>query len=324
MRAKKFLSTIFLGFTLMTPWSAFALTGPSVTLSLNPTNPNPNELVSVSVSAYEFNIDMSKISWTVDGKKTQEGTGLKSITLTAPANGKTTNVSVSVTTPASLIIQKSIAISPADIDLIWEVVDGYAPPFYKGKVLPVKESSIRVMAMPNVKLSSGKSSQPGDFVYVWKKDGENLAGQSGFGKNSLFFTNQILDTQNQIDVSASNGSKQVLGTITIKPFAPDLVFYEDDSNLGIKYQKALNSGDSLKNLRLAIVAEPYNLLKDFKENANAKIDWTVNNQKFAAQTKNEIILNTANTSGVSVLASYNETNRLFRNFSGNLNLSIRK
>lgn len=313
----------FIG-ALFGPLSVLALTGATVSLSVSPTNPSPNETVQVSVSALEFNIDLSKISWSVNDKEVKSGVGEKSLSLEAPANGKSTVVAVTVTPPGSLPIEKSLTISPGDIDLIYEVIDGYAPPFYKGKVLPIKQSSVRVVAIPNVKSSTGSVSPSSGFVYTWRKDSENQASQSGFGKDSIFFVNQILDTSNRIDVSASNGLKKVDGSIIVTPFAPEIIFYEDDSDTGVKYQRALQSNLSMKAGRLAIVAEPYYLLKQFKGNSDTVIDWTVNNQKFTAQQKNEIILNTANQTGsMSIGASYNETKRLFRNFAKNISVTIK-
>jgi hypothetical protein len=305
--------------------AGFALTtDPNLSLSINPTNPDPGVMVSATVSANEFSVDLSTITWSVDGKKVNEGKGLKLFSFQAPANGKSMTVTAKVVTPARLTLEKSITISPAGMDILWEVVDGYAPPFYKGKVLPIKQSGVRVVAMPNVKLANGKSAQAGDFVYMWKQDGENMVSQSGYGKNSFFFSNQILNADNQINVSATNGSKQLSGFITLVPFTPEILFYENNPDLGVQYQKALVTNTGLQTARLAVVAEPYNLLRDFKTNANAKIDWMVNNQKFTAQSKNEVILSTANISKLSLSASYNETDKLFRNFNSSVDLNIRK
>lgn len=326
MQLSKFIKIGAVAYLFIAPIFIFAQAteiSKTVEMSMSPQNPSPGETVTFGISAYEFNVDLSNVVWSVDGKVVKSGVGIKSFSLTAPANGKSSVVSVSITPKNEAPITRSITISPSDIDLIYEVLDGHVPTFYRGKVLPIKQSQIKIVALPNVKTVSGGQARAKDFAYTWRKDGENAPSQSGFGRNSLIFSNQILDTGNTVEVSATNGLKTVVGTIDITLFEPEIVFYELDLVSGIKYQRAFKSGEYIKQSKLSLIAEPYFLSKGFMTNNDIKTSWYVNGQLATSVAKNNVILNTATTAGrVDVSFEYNDTKKLFRNLKKAFNLNI--
>lgn len=327
MKVSKLLKWGVAGYLFLAPFLIFAQVSgleQSFNLSVSPQNPGPRELVSFSVSAFEFNIDLANIVWSVDGKSVKSGTGEKSFSFTSPENGKSSTVSVVVTPKGGSPIQKSMTISPADMDLIYEVIDGYTPPFYKGKTLPIKQSQLRVVAMPNVKTVSGGYAKAKDFVYTWRKDGENIPSQSGFGRNSLILSNQILDTGNTVEVAATNGIKKVDGSLEIVTLEPEIVFYELSLATGVKYQKAIVSGETISQPKLSLVAEPYFLSKNIQKNNDIVTTWKLNEQPASPVSKNNLIINTAAATGtVNVMFEYNDTRKLFRNFKKSLSLILK-
>ena len=67
--------------------------------------------------------------------------------------GPDTNTTFEVIiTPVGTIenIIKQFSVSPSEIEVMWESVDGYAPPFYKGKVLPISGSLISYILIKEI------------------------------------------------------------------------------------------------------------------------------------------------------------------------------
>lgn len=297
----------------------------SFDIKTNPANPAPNETVFLSVSALEFNMDLSNISWTVDGKPKDSGIGKKSISVTAPANGKSMTILVKIVPNIGGALENSITISPSDVDIIWEAVDSYVPPFYRGKALPLKQSEVKVVAVPNIKSSTGVLKPASSFVYTWKKDGKNFPASGGYGKSSFSFVNQILDKQNRIEVSLTDGTKSANGAFSFLPYEPEILFYENDQLKGPQYQKSFKDGDIFTDkARLSVLAEPYFLSKNFKSNNNIKGVWKLNGREFSSKIKNGLVINTRETTGlINVYFSYEDKEKLFRNFNKSIGINLR-
>lgn len=307
--------------SVLVPSAANAL---SFNIKMSPENPAPNQTVFLSVSALEFNMDLSNISWTVDGKLKDSGIGKKSISITAPANGKSAVVSVKVVPSIGGLLEQSITISPSELDIIWEASDSYVPPFYRGKALPISQSIVKVAAIPNIKSGTGALKPASAFVYSWKQDGKNVPASSGYGKSSMSFANQILDKQNKIEVSLTDGTKTAGGSITVTPFTPEILFYEDLQLEGTSYQKALNLIEETNKQKITIVAEPYFLSKNFKGNNEIKTVWKLNSQEVKSSLKNALIINTSSTTGiVNVYFGYDDIRKLFRDFDDSINLNVK-
>ncbi len=310
---------------LIIPFFTFAQNiATSFNLNVSPANPAPGESVSVSVSSSQFNIDLANISWSLDGKVVSSGIGEKTFSLKAPVGGKTSVVLVTVTPSKGQSIEKSVNISSGDLDLIWESVDGYTPPFYRGKTLPIKQSVIKIVAIPDVRSSSGSNAKINDFVYSWRKDGSNMAGQSGLAKNSFQFANQILDQNNRIDVSATNGTKTVENSMIITPFTPEIVFYKFDQDKGMSaLEKAFTDTVNVSNQpRYTIAAEPYFLKKNFLKDKNVTFTWKLNNQEAKAGVKNNLGIVTSNKGMISLQLNYDEGDKLFRAINGGLRIFV--
>lgn len=309
---------------LVNPFFSFAQNSiDTITIATSPTNPEPGQSVTASVSALQFNIDLAKIVWSVGGKTLLSGQGVRSVSFAAPAAGKSATLSVTVTPQGGTAVTRSIEIAVGGtVDLIWESVDGYTPPFYRGKTLPIKQSTIKVVAMPQVKTATGASSKPGDFVYTWRKDGKNMAGQSGLGDNSIVFMNQILDTGNRIDVSATNGAHTVSESIAINLFNPEIIFYQYDQVKSMPhYEKSFVSNSTISQPRLTLVAEPYFLARDWESNSGTTLNWTINRTPAKAGEKNTLGIITAK--GISdVEVEYKESQKLFRDIKSAVRFTV--
>ena len=130
--------------------------------------------------------------------------------------------------------------------LLWQANDSYVPPFYRGKALPTSDSEVKVVAMPEIKTSSGIVS-PKDMTYTWKKDYTNNQDGSGYGKNFFLYTNDYLDNSNNIDVIASTIDQKYSSeaSIDIGIAQPKILFYKNDINLGTLWEQALSNGHKI-------------------------------------------------------------------------------
>lgn len=321
VRTWRQLAGITLGLLVSTVLHAQVAT---VSVTWNPTTPSAGEMVVVSASAYEFDVNLANISWSVDGKVKESGVGKKSLSLTMPAGGKALTVSVKVTPQGGAAIEKTVSISSSQIDMMWESIDGYAPPFYRGKTLPISQGQVKVVAVPSATAANGSLISGKTYSYNWTQDGQNYPGQSGFGKSSYVFGNRLLEKTNQVAVNASNGTNRASSAIVIAYATPKIMLYENDARSGVTlYQTALGGNIATKQTKLNIVAEPFFLPKDFLANADTVMKWTLNNQEVKGVTKNNLVINTSTTTGnVSLGFSYNETKKLFRSFNSSLNINV--
>lgn len=304
---------------VLSPADALAL---SFSISMTPESPRPNETVFLSVSALEFNMDLSTISWSVDGKAATAGVGKKNFSVVAPANGKTMKIDVKVVPNIGGTAESSIVIAPAEIDLLWEATDSYVPPFYKGKALPITQSEVKVVAMPNIK-SGGSLKSARSFVYTWQKDGKNIPNANGLGKSSYKFANQILEKSNRVSVSASDGASSVASAVTLDLFSPEIIFYETDRAGLVRYQEAYGVARNVPQSRLSLVAEPYFLSSNFKTNNDIKTVWKLNDQEVKPASKNNVVINAATTTGsVDVYFAYDDVRKMFRDFNKTVGLNV--
>lgn len=311
---------------LFIPAISFAqVTNYSISLKQSPTEPKPGENVVFTVSAFEFNVDLSNISWKIDGKVVSSGQGIKTFSTAAPENGKTKTVGVTVIPTGGLPINKGVTLASAEMDMLWQSLDGYTPPFYRGRTLPVSQSQVKVVAIPVVKNANGTFAKPSDFVYSWRRDSKNAPASSGIGKNSLGFANQTLETTNRVDVSATNGVRVITGAVILKYLNPEIIFYKNDLATGTQYNKALVSGYTLpKTQSLHLVAEPFFLPADFKTNGNVSMQWKLNDQSVnSSNEKGHIIINSAGLDSLAVGFTYDDSTRYFRTFDQRLNLSFK-
>src|SRR6185295_8034931 len=126
--------------------------------------------------------------------------------------------------------------------LLWQATDSYVPPFYKGKAMPSPDSTVKVVAMPEVK-SGSTYINPQNMVYTWQQDYTNSQDGSGYGKNSFVYTTDYLEDSNTISVLASTTDEQhsSQASVNIGMTEPKILFYKNDTNLGTIWENALGN-----------------------------------------------------------------------------------
>jgi hypothetical protein len=220
-------------------FSVLAVSPSSISMSVVPPNPAPNESVTITLSSYAANLDSVSISWFVNGKSVLSGIGKKSYSTSVGSTGSRTTVLAKIALPDGEI-DKSIILSPSVMILLWQATDSHVPPFYKGKALLPSESEVKIVAMPEIKTSAGFTS-PKNMTYTWKKDYTNVASAGGYAKNSYTFTNDYLDDTNNIEVTASTLDQRYSASenINITSTLPKISLYKKDPLLGTIWENAI-------------------------------------------------------------------------------------
>ncbi len=243
-----------------------------VEISANPSNPNPGEDVSVALESYSTDLNSASIVWIVGGKNYAQGVGLKSVSIPAPALGKTTQVSVVIKTIEGKEVRKIISIKSGSVDIVWES-EGYTPPFYKGKALYAYENPIRLIAVPHLAGSNETELDPRTLVYKWKANDKVIQDQSGYGKRVLSIKEEIpRPLEIEIEVTTANGSQKGFANLRLEPADPSISFYEDNPLYGVLYNKAIVDRFSLSNQEISIRAVPYTF-----NLSSLKYLWSINN-----------------------------------------------
>ncbi len=248
-------------------------------VEFSPEHPGPNTKVSAQVISYTFDVNRSTIAWILNGKVTGNG---KSFSFTTGELGSKTNLTVSIITPDNHALSKNFSFQSAEVDLLWET-PGYVPAPYRGKILPVSQSLIKVIAIPQ-----GIKTAASRLIYEWKRNGKNLPSSSGFAKSVFtFYGAETGEESIEVRVSTSDESVVAVNSILIKINEPKILFYEDLPFEGPQYQKELGENFTLAKKELALRAEPY----FFSKRALQKFsyEWQINNKQVEKGQKPNLI-----------------------------------
>ncbi len=248
-----------------------------VALTINPTYPAPNQSVNATLSSFAVNLDKANISWSMNNKETLSGIGKKTFSFNTGDVGSSSVLSVRMNTLDGQNIVKTITITPTEVDMLWEAPDSYVPPFYKGKALVPSQGTFKVVAMPNLMTSIGKSSAS-NLSYTWTKDGNGQPNSSGWGKSYFIFKNNYLEKSNNIEVAISDitGNTSVSGSINLRTSIPKIIFYEKDLSLGTKWENSLGNFFTINPNGEILVAEPYFFSPKDITSDNLVFDWSLN------------------------------------------------
>ena len=263
----------------------------SVSVSIAPEFPESGKEVTLTLTSYSTDLNRAQFSWSVDGKIVKTGIGEKEITLVAPASGQTKTVFVTATLVSGTVVEKNIPITPQDVDLLVESLDGYTPPFYKGRSLPIREGLVKVSAIPHF----ANVDDSKDAVYNWNQNTKPLPDFSGYGKRYFVYKNAFLNSTDTISVVASSrtgfssGKKQKI----INLYIPKVLLYEDHPSQGLLTNKALTNEFPITSSEATLVAIPYFATPRIYGNPladNLAYTWSINSSETTPTEKNRITL----------------------------------
>lgn len=260
-----YLSTslkVFIGLGFLLPFLVYGQVNPfesSVEISITPENPGNNTEVTANLFTNSFNQDSAYIAWALNGQVLTEGIGNKTFRFDT-GNSSNPILLEAIIEPreSSEIIRKSITITPAHVDIIWES-EGYTPPFYMGKSHIIVQSKVFFTALPNIQIN-GTPVSHSELIYTWSKDGKVLTNHSGYGRRTMVHELDFLSRPFTLSVEVSTRDRSVTAqkSMFINPREPQLVFYVEDPLEGLQLETGYTRGSiPMRGQELWIQAVPY-------------------------------------------------------------------
>ncbi len=294
-----------------------------IMVTVSPRNPEPYQDVTISLSSYATDLNKAIITWNMDSKIILSGTGKINYTFKASGPNSTNNFSIIIKPVGSAnTITKKVSISPSEIDLLWESIGGYTPPFYKGKALPTRGGKIKMVAIPNTEtITSGN----GNISYSWKNNDNAEVDSSGYNKDYYVFKNDLFDSSNDITVTASSVEENYSAEkeMVIQTYSPRLIFYKRSPTEGILYNNALETESTLVEDEVTLVAIPYFLPLLGNEN-KFSYNWKINGEQIKTPSKkSELTVRPESRGGyANINLIIENAGELFQKVSNQLKLNI--
>lgn len=288
-----------------------------------PNNPQPYSDVTINLTSYATDLNKAIIMWTGDSGTILSGIGETSYSFKTGGPNTSNVFNIKITPVGSMnTINKKVVINPSEVDAIWESVDGYTPPFYKGKALPTSGSTIRVVAIPN---TDTIKSGVGSMAYIWSNTNETKLDASGYNKNSYTFKNNMFNNTNEVKVVASSvsGNYGAESTIEIPIYPSKVLFYKKSPTEGVLYNKNLDNNYIVSEDEMTIVAAPYFLATKGVE-YNFNYNWNINGDPIKTpKEKTELTIRPTSRGGYADISITIESiSDLFQKVIGQLKLTL--
>ena len=272
-----------------------------LTLDVSPQYPAPYQTLTITPSSTVFNISSASLTVTVNGATFYKGSGGAAIAVPLSGPGSTTNISV-VATAAGQTYTKKLSIHPAAVALVVEPVST-THPFYAGKALVPSQGRVRLIAIADLRSSSGQAISPSNLVYTWSLGAQVLDGDSGIGRSVLDAAapERYRDADVSVVVSSQDGSLVAKAETTISPVDPITRVYEEDPLLGPLFDTALSNTFKMSSAEDTFLGVPYYFSN------TPTLSWSVNGTDSGTQS-DITVRSTGNGSGTATVAfSANDT-----------------
>jgi hypothetical protein len=309
--------TLLLGLSAMYIAHAQIGTTDPLTLTINPDYPRPYQIITVTPDSTLIDLSASTVSFSVNGKVVQTGSGGESASIAVGGPGTVTNITVTATNNGQKYT-KSISIHPADVSLIVEPTSTNHP-FYEGASLIGSEGRVRIIAVPDLRNAKGIQISSDNLVYTWKNADQILQSSSGIGKSVLTATAPVRYRDTTITVTVSSQDSSVVGqaSIAITPRDPLIRVYENDPLLGPLFDTALSNSVTIAGSEDTYRAVPYYFT------SIPSLTWTVNGT--ASQTGQDITVRPAgNGQGSAVLGVSGSSGTLGQTANSTLSITFGK
>jgi len=167
-----------------------------------------------------------------------------------------------------------------NINFSWQAVNSYTPSFYEGRALPGEQSSIKVIATPEIKNQNDNTK----LYYDWYVNSISVSNASGVGKNVFKFDLDQLENNNTLELKIyQDETKNTFLSnkkLVISAYEPDLLMYKINDNSLIMYSNNINKkyknytmvkGDNIK-----VLAEPFYFSIRNSNDQNVSFYWSQN------------------------------------------------
>ena len=259
---KKILISCILFFSVTTYTQA--QTAAALTADIVPQNYQPNEQVTINLRSFSIDVDRQLIIWTIDNKVVQEGVGKKRFVTTAPPLNEVKRITIQVGN-----VQRVVTLRTKRFEIYTESIDGYTPPWYRGKSKIAEESAVRAVLISDTFPINNTNNSA---LYRWKRGNAIDSAQSGAGRQAFVVPLSPFDAQTAISVTFDGREKEIF----IRPSPTQISLYENSPLFGTRFNEALQNKISLKKDDLTFEVVPWFFSLGTFENKNMSFVWTVN------------------------------------------------
>ncbi|MEX2514566.1 MAG: hypothetical protein WD335_00325 [Candidatus Paceibacterota bacterium] len=311
---------------VVTGQSIFSPSTDTIGLSQSPRFPEPNETITLSVVSRVINLNNKQTVWQIDGETVSSGTGVLEIDVELGGSGETTQVDFRVIVEGE-VVQRTANLSPVDVNLVWEAIESYTPPFYGGKALNPGWGKIRITALPHVYREDGQLYDAQNLIYKWEYNGLVHGDDSGRGKDS-FLINTVPRRGNRVtvEIETLDGNMVARRSVGLPISEPEIVLYPYNILFGPQGNLALDNTQELNtDEEIELIAYPYFYLTDSDVADFIEYHWRMNGESLTPPEDKNII-RLRRQSGVSGEARIDvrvqDTSSIFSTKSAGVNLQF--
>jgi hypothetical protein len=251
-----------------------------LSLTLSPSYPRPFQTITVTPESSVIDLASSDLTFTVNGAVVFEGSGKETVSVTVGGAGETTTITVTAVNQGQTYTA-SVAIRPADVALVMEP-QSESHAFYRGGSLLAGEGKLRIVAVPDLRTSTGAPIAASSLVYTWRNGNQILEAASGVGKQVLSAKAPVRYRDTVISVTVSTRDSSIVGyaEVLVSPVDPVVRIYEYDPLLGPRYERALGRSVAIGGKEATFRAVPFHF------GSLPTLTWSVNGA--ASQTGKDI------------------------------------
>jgi hypothetical protein len=302
--------------------------GNDIFVEIIPETPKPDEVVKVTIKSYLYKVDELYIDWYENNQLKLSGYGKKNFQFDSGNIKDVKIIQINIKkdeNDKNYIYKKTIVSKPSEMDLLWQVIDSYVPPFYKGKSLPTTESIVKIVSIPNFTIGSKNISEK-NAIYEWKREYEKIGQASGYGKNTFLIKKSFMVDEDNIQVTATEPIEGTTATksINIKTYTPKIIFYKKDPLLGINFGDAIVDNTNLSNNDTTLIAAPYFITPKNILNDDLNYTWSLNGSEINTPIiKNQLVLRGSDNNGTATLNLIIESaEKLFLTVKKSINITL--
>lgn len=290
--------------------------GNAFAVSVSPQYPSSYSQATVSLISGSVDLINATLSVSIGGKETYRG-AVKPFSVTLGKVGSVTNVKVTISSGGTNYVQ-NLSIQPQDVVIIAEPISS-APPLYPGKPFAPLEGSVRVVAVANLKNASGAAINPSVLSYAWTVDDTQIANSSGIGKTTIVVASPLQYRTRDVSVIVTNADGSLVGgeSLSISPQEPSVRIYENNSLLGIRFDRALSDNYTVSDTEATLFASPFSFPTT---NGALSLKWFLNGK--SVQTGNTITLRPTGSGQGSASLSFVASSGDYTTAAASLSLSF--
>lgn len=280
--------------SLFTAHAQFAGSEP-LSLLVTPNYPRPYQTVTVVPQSSAIDLTASTVTISANGVVAAQGSGAEPAYITVGGPGSVTTVTMRAVYGGQTYT-KTVTLRPADVALILEPTST-SHPFYEGGALVASEGRVRLIALPDLRRSSGAVIPASELVYTWRNGEQILQGSSGIGKSVLTATAPVRYRDAVISVTVATQDQSIVAqaSTALSPVEPLVRIYRTDPLLGSLFATALPRSVTMRGAEESYRAVPYHFP------AAPLVSWEVNNAP-GGNDKNITVRASGNGAGTALLS----------------------